>query len=339
MTDTNERPPGQVMFQMVTGFWVSQAIGAFARLDLADTMAAAPTSVDALAKQCGAHPGTLLRLLRALTTVGVARREPDGRFALTPLGATLKKGPGTMRGMAIAQTGDGHWLPWGRLTDAVRTGENQARATLGHDLFEHYATHPDEGAAFGEAMDGLAEMVAKEIAPIVGDLGKARIVDVGGSTGTVVSALLRASPSATGVVLDLPETVDRARAAVAARGVGARCEVVGGDFFAAVPDGDLLVLKQVLHDWNDAQCTKLLGRVAAALRPGGRVAIVEMVLPDDGGPSPANLMDLNMLVLVPGQERTSAEYRALLQSAGLSLTGVHATHSPFSVLIAERRAA
>jgi predicted O-methyltransferase YrrM len=329
----HETPPAETMFRMITGYWVSQAVGALAELGVVDALAEAPAAADALAGRLRAEPRALARLLRAAASLGVLARDEAGRYAPTPLGDTLRAGvPGSMRGMAIAQRSPGHWLPWGRFADAVRTGSRQTPAALGEEIFQYYGKHPDEAAAFTAAMGNLSGLVAREVARVLECRSGAHVVDIGGANGTLATALLRANPELKGTVLDLPHVVGDAKAALAAAGLAGRCDVVGGDFFAAVPAADLYLLKQILHDWDDPQCLTILRNCARGLRAGGRVVIVEMVIPDDGRPSPAQLMDLNMLVMLPGQERSRAEYARLLQDAGLRLDRLTETHSPFQVI-------
>jgi hypothetical protein len=334
-------PPSQQMFQIVTGFWASQAVGVMAELAIADHLeAGAATATEELARVTGTDAGALFRLLRACATLGVLKQDRDGRFSLTPLGQTLRSNvPGSMRDMAMAQAAPGHWLPWGRLGDAVRTGVRQTPAALGHEIFEHYAQNAAEGAAFMGAMNNLSALVSSEVARLVDATAAARAVDVGGAQGTLIAALLRANPKLAGVLLELPHVVPGAKAAIAALALADRCEVVAGDFFKAVPAAaDLYVLKQVLHDWDDGQCQAILGNCARAMSPKGRVVIVEMVIPDDGSPTAAQLMDLNMLVMLPGRERTAGEYGTLLAAAGLRIDRVLQTHSPFQIIEAVRAA-
>jgi SAM-dependent methyltransferase len=330
-------PPSQTMFHMITGLWVSQAVGTAAALAVPDHLSAGARSAADVARDTGCDAGAMFRLLRALASVGVLRQDGE-RFALTPLGETLRSNvPGSMRDMAIAQTAPGHWRPWGELREAVRTGQRRTLSALGAEIWDHYARTPAEGAAFSGAMHNLSALVAGEVARLVDTSAAHRAVDVGGAHGTLIAALLRANTALHGVLVDLPQVAAGARAALDATGIGARCEVIGGDFFQGVPDGDLYVLKQVLHDWNDEQAAAILGHCARGLRAGGRILIVEMVIPDDGRPSPAQLMDLNMLVMLPGRERTGHEYAALLSAAGLRMERIIETHSPFQIV--EARAA
>ena len=335
---SNDPPPAQLMFGMITGFWVSQIIGVAARLNIAEHLRDGAKSAEELARLAGAEPSALYRVLRAAASIGVFQLGADDRFSLTPLGETLRSGiPGSMREMAIMQTSKGHWLPWGKLEDAVRTGQAQAVATLGCELFEHYATSPEEAAAFSGAMGNLSALVASEVAAHVDTSGLTRAVDIGGAEGTLIAALLVKNPSLAGIVFDLPHVTATAEAKLAGQGLLGRCTVVAGDFFKSVPSADLYVLKQILHDWNDEQAATILRNCASSMTSRGRVAIVEMVIPDDRSATPAQLMDVNMLAILPGRERTQAEYTALLADAGLRFERLLPTHSPFQILEATRR--
>jgi hypothetical protein len=335
--DTQSAPPAQTMLTMITGYWVSQTIGTIAQLGVVDALAAEPSTPEAIAPRLGAEPRALARLLRAAATVGVVTRDAQGRYAPTPLGNTLRTGvPGSLANMAIAETAAGHWLPWGRLVDAIRTGSRQTPAALGGEIFEYYGKNPREAASFTAAMGDLAGLAAAEVARVLECKSASRVVDVGGANGTLVAAVLRANPNLAGTVLDMPHVVADAKAALEAAGLAGRCEVVAGDFFSRVPEADVYLLKQILHDWDDTQCIKILRNCAAAMRPGGRVVVVEMVIPDDGHPTLAQLMDLNMLVMLPGQERTRSEYASLFDAAGLRFQALTETHSPFQMIEAVR---
>lgn len=326
----------QQMFQMITAYWVSQAVGTFAELGFADVLAKAPATARELAAQVGTDAEATFRLCRALAMLGVVA-DTSGKLSLTPLGETLRTGvPHSMRDMARAQTNPGHWLPWGRFRDAIRTGTRQTGAALGGEIFGHYAKHPEEREAFVGAMHGLASLVATE-APRVFDASAHHVLcDVGGAAGTIAAGFLHANPQLTGSVLELAEVVPLAEQAIRTAKLGDRCRAIAGDFFQEVPAADLYVMKQVLHDWNDEQCRTILANCAKHLPRGGHVLVIEMVIPDDNAPSPAQLMDLNMLVMLPGRERTAGQYAELFAGAGLRMTDVRATHSPLQVVVAEK---
>jgi hypothetical protein len=330
----NETLASQAMLGLISGLWVSQAVGTIAELGIPDHLAEGPRTADDLAIGTSSDADALYRLLRAAATIGVVREEPGTkRFSLTPLGEVLRSGvPGSMRAMAVAQTAPGHWLPWGRLRDAVRTGQRQAPAALGAEIWDYYRDNVEEGAAFAGAMHELALLVAGELTGACDTSRHCRVVDVGGSTGTLMASLLEADPRLTGVVFDLPHVAEVARNTLAKAGLVDRCEVVSGDFFAGVPPGDLYVLKQVLHDWDDERCVTILGHCRQAMMSDGKVIVIEMIVPDDGQPSPAQLLDLNMLVMLPGRERTVAEYALLFEGAGLRLDRRIGTRTPFQIL-------
>ena len=334
---TNEIPAPQQMFQHITAYWVTQLMGTAARLGVADHLESGPVQVNELAAKVGADPRALYRALRACTAVGVFVEQPGETFANNALSQTLRSNvPGSMRDFAIVQASPGHWRPWELLTQAVKTGKSTAVEALGSELWDWYGSHPEESATFSGAMDNLAAQVAAEVTKAIDFSGVGRVVDVGGASGTLVNAVLRAFPQTKGVLLDLSHVVEPVKKTLAAIGLAERCEAVAGDFFKAVPQGDVMLLKQILHDWNDEQCITLLRNCAESLPKGGRVLVVEMVISEDGRPSPAHLMDVNMLVLLPGKERTATEYGKLFAAAGLKLARVHATHSPFSIVEATK---
>jgi SAM-dependent methyltransferase len=219
-------------------------------------------------------------------------------------------------------TAPGHWLPWGRLADAVRHGVRQTPATLGRELFEFYAENPDEGSAFTGAMSNVSAAVAEDVAKALDTSTAKHVVDVGGASGTIIAAVLDRNPRLHGTILELPHVAPRARSALHELGLSSRCNVLDGDFFKSVPQADIYILKQIIHDWDDEQSVCILSNCFRALRSKGRVVLVERVLPDDGRPSFAPLADLNMLVLLPGRERTAKQYSKLLEAAGLHLDRV-----------------
>jgi SAM-dependent methyltransferase len=331
-------PPPAAMMGLITGYWVSQAVGAVALLGVADHLADGPRRSDELAQAVGADPHALYRVLRLLASLGVFVESSSGSFGLTPLGETLRSdAPGSVRNFAITETAPGHWLPWGRLAESVRTGRPMAREALGMELFDWYAQNPEEADVFTAAMGNLSALAADELVRVYDVSSVRTVADIGGAHGVLLAAVLRANPAARGILFDLPHVIATARDAVAAAGIADRCELVSGDFFDSVPDGaDLHLLKQIVHDWDDARATQLLRNCHRALAPAGKLVLVEMVIPSDNRPSPAQAMDLNMLVMQGGRERTEAEYRHLLEAADFRLERVIPTHSPFSVIEATR---
>jgi hypothetical protein len=305
-------PPAARVLDLGHGAAHTHILGALARLRIADHVADQPRSVADLASATGAVPDRLGRLLRAATVLGLVQQTADGLITMTEVGACLRTGPGSLRDFALMLSAPGQLRPLEHLSEAVR-GESAADATLGVPLWEYYREHPAEGAAFAGAMSGVSAMIAGQVAAAA-DLARARrIVDVGGGHGTLLRALLATAPQAEGVVLDLPEVV-------AAAPPAERIQFTGGDFLASVPaGGDVYVLCHVLHDWDDPDAQRILSVCRQAATPASRLLIVEAVLADQPGPVMPELLDVHMMVMSGGRERSRGQYGQLLDAAGWQL--------------------
>ena len=335
---SNDLPPPTRMLQIITGYWVSQAVGTAARLGVPDQLADGPRKSSEVAKAVGADPQALFRLMRMLASIGIFAMDEQERFGLTPLGDTLRsRVPGSVRNFAVAEIAPGHWQPWGKMYEAIKTGEPMCESALGMTLWDWYAKNPEESEYFSGAMGDLSAAVADEVIRIYDFAKFQTVVDVGGAHGILLTAILKANPKMRGILFDLQHVLATAGESLKSQGFGQRCEVVTGDFFESVPPGaDIHVLKQIIHDWSDKECNTILRNCHQALKPNGKVLLVEMVIPPNNSPSMAQAMDLNMLVLLTGRERTESEYRELLAAAGFKIERVMPTHSPFSVIEALR---
>jgi SAM-dependent methyltransferase len=326
--------PTQQMMEMITGYWVTQVVRGAAHYSLADHLEREPMTARAFAETEGLNHLATARFLRTCEALGLV--ESDGsRFFPTDLLRTLRKdNPTSLRGFALSQAAPGHWLPWGRFVDALQTGERQTFAALGAEIFEYFSATPGEAADFTAAMSSLTANVAAEVARLLDTTGLRRVVDVGGAAGALLFSVLHANPHLQGVVVDLPNVVPSAAAAAQEAGLGERVEVIAGDFFDAVPEADLYLLKYILHDWDDASCVRILRNCRRGLRPGGHVAVVELLLGAAGQSALAPLMDLNMLVMLPGRERTLDEYRGLFADGGFGKVTIIPTNTPMVILTA-----
>jgi hypothetical protein len=321
------------MRSMLTGHFVSQTIRAAADLSLADHLHAGKLTATEVADREGSAPNTTFRLMRACVALGLLTADTDGRFSGTPLLATLRKDePRSLWGLALATTLPAQWLPWGEFITSVRTGRSRASAALGMDFFEYLERHPDQAREFSVGMSSTTALWAADAANAIDTTTTRVAVDVGGATGSLLALLQHANPTLRGIVFDRPNIVADAAAEVARNGLGERTTVIGGDFFESVPPADLYLLKFILHDWDDEQCVTILSRCREAMIPGGRIAIVEMVVGDITDPGPAAVIDMNMLAATGGQERSLPHYDALLASAGFTRTAMHATQSPQSII-------
>jgi hypothetical protein len=329
--------PDAVFMQMLTGAWVTQAIYAAARLGIADLVKDGPKTAGELARATRTHPPALARLVRALATLGVLSHDGE-RYGPTPLSALFESGPTTMRAMVLHMFEPPSWRAWGDLLHSIETGETAFVHANGSEVFPFYAANAESAAVFDEAMTNFSEAVAAAVAAAYDVAPFATIVDVGGGHGTLLATLLASAPASRGVLFDQPAVVEGAGEAFASRGVADRVAVASGDFFEGVPEGgDLYVLKHIIHDWEDERALRILGNVRDAAARGARLALVETVVPPSTEPSLAPLMDLHMMVMTGGCERTEAEFRTLLDRAGFDLERVVATDSPVSIVEARAR--
>jgi SAM-dependent methyltransferase len=311
---------------LLAGGPILHAIACLAELGIPDLLVGGPHSTTDLAQATGSHEDSLYRLLRALAGAGVLAEGPGREFALTPMSELLRTGvPGSMHAIAVL-AGEPWRRAWYDLPQAVRTGEPAAGASF----YESLARDPAAALRFDAAMRHKWASLAPILLDAYDFSRAARIVDVGGGSGALLEAILARHPEATGALLEAPVIAAEARR----RLEGQRCEVVDGDFTDAVPPGgDLYLLAFVLHNWDDRRAAAILANCRRATSPGGRVLVVESVVPAGTGPSAAKIHDLEMLVFMPGgRERTEDEYAALFAQAGLTLDRVIATETSASLL-------
>jgi hypothetical protein len=245
-------PPPATLLQMMTGYWVSQALHVAAKLGIADLLADGPVDCEDLAAATDTHAPSLQRVLRALASVGVFTEVSPGSFALTPLAELLRtETPGSMRALAIMYAEE-QYRAWGELLHSVRTGEMAFDHQFGMGYFEYLAQHPEADRVFNEAMTGWTHQLVGAVMDTYDFSPFKTIVDVGAGYGALLTAILRSNPGTRGVLFEQPHVVASAEEQLVAAGVADRCTFVGGDFFAAVPTGgDAYVLSQILHDWDD----------------------------------------------------------------------------------------
>jgi hypothetical protein len=336
MADSPRHAPASAqLLEMTAGFQVSRAISAAAELGLADLLAGGARTVEELAGATGTRPQLLYRLLRALASCGIFAETDGGRFAMTPLAEPLRSDApgGSVRDYAVFVGQPFVQRPWEELVWSLRTGQPGFDRVYGMSMFEHHSGNAEAGELFNNAM---ASHTSRETAAIVAAYdfdGLGTVVDVAGGHGGLIAAILAASPGTEGVLFDQPYVIAGARAAVQEQGVAGRCQLAGGDMFASVPPGgDAYILKRVLHDWEDDRAAVILRNCGRAMNDGGRVLVIDMVIPPGNDPHLGKFYDLTMLVNLGGRERTEPEFAELLAAAGLRLTRVVPTQSPLSIV-------
>lgn len=327
-----EDPPRKTLLKMITGYWLSQSIHVAAKLGIADLVEKAPKSATELAKETKTHPQSLYRLLRALASVEVFSEDDQGRFGVTPLAECLLDRHGSQRAVALMM-GDEHYRAWGELLYSVQTGKPAFDNIYGKPVFEFLSEHPDQAKIFDAAMTGFHGPETQAMVDAYDFSGIKTLVDIGGGNGTVISTVLRKYAALKGILYDLPGVIERAQVNLQQAGLADRCQTASGSFFESVPPGgDAYLLRHIIHDWTDEQCRTILGNCRKVMKPGHRLLVIEMVIPPRNEPGPAKFLDLNMLVLPGGRERTEAEYRQLFASAGFKLTRVVPTTTEVSVI-------
>lgn len=338
MSAENMPPPPARMLQLIVGRFVSHAIGVAAHYDFATHLVAAPTTADALAARTGTDARSVHRLLRALASVGVFAETAPGTFVNTPLSETLRSDrPDSSRALALFMNHDIHVRTWLGLAHSVKTGENATEHVHGQRVWDLLAGNPSFAQTFNDAMTSLSGSIAQAVVTAYDFQGIDELVDVGGGHGFLLSSILAAHPSMRGVLFDLPSVVEGAGELLRARGMASRIRIAGGDFFEGVPASDAYIMKHILHDWSDADATRILATIRRAARPGARLLLAESIIRSGNEPDPGKLMDLEMLVFTTGGlERTEEHWRALLGGAGFRLDRVVPT--PSMVCVIEARA-
>jgi SAM-dependent methyltransferase len=308
---------GRRLAEKLEGFFTAQVTMVLARLGVPDMLAGGPRLAGDIARQAGADPDALARVLAAAAVYGLVRRSGDGKYELTAEGELLRSDvPGSARNFAAGFLGAPMW------ECASRTAEIVLGAPAGPGAMYHaMGRSPEDARWFARAIGQIATILVTELnSSGFQPLASGQIVDVGGSRGTVLAHLLQSDPMATGVLFDRAEALAEAPAFLATAGVVDRVELAAGDFMAEVPPGgDVYVLSHVLHNWDDAGVRTLLGNCHRASRPGGSLLVIEFRLPDGPEPSPAQVLDLTMLAMTGGRERTLAEHEALMADAGYAL--------------------
>lgn len=334
MTDQHLPPPPAQMMQLITGFWTSCCVYNAAKLNIADLLNGSCQTAAQLAETTHCHAPSLYRVLRALASAGVFSENDKGEFSNTPLSETLKSDiPGSMKAMAIAQLGD-HYNAWGHLLYSIKTGGIAFDKVEGMPVWQYYESHPEEGINFMKAMTGLTGGAIMNVLPAYDFSAFKTIVDIGGGNGALLTAVLNAAKEAKGIVFDEEYVVNETNKTLAANNFADRCSTEAGSFFDFIPEGaDAYLMKMILHDWSDEQSLTILNNCHKAMKADSKLLVIESVIPAGNTPHPGKFLDINMLAMTGGKERTEQEYAALFSKAGLKLSKIIATQSPMFNII------
>lgn len=329
LKDSDGSSDSMVLRRMLTGYWLSQSIYAIAKIGVADLLDNGPQTSEQLSESLHVDANALYRILRTLSSYGLFVEGDKHAFELTPLGRLLQtNATGSLRALAI-WNGEIPYGAWSAVLHTVRSGQPALQHALDTKLFKYLARQPESGQIFQEAMNGLSVQVSKAVVAAYDFSGIKKIVDVGGGQGTQISAIMRAYPEMVGTLFDMSSVVEGAEKQLEAAGIAHRCKVVAGDFFEFVPEGgDGYILSSVIHDWDDEQGLRILKNCRKVMSVGTRLLLVECVVPDSPEPVFSKLLDLQMLVITGGCERTESQFKSLLESANFRLTGITPTEVP-----------
>ncbi len=329
-----ELPPHAQVIQMATGHWLSKIIYTAVKLDLFDKLADGPKSADELSGSLGLHTISLHRFMRTLAGFGLLTDKENKKFGLTPLGETLRTGAeGSARSTILTFCGPTFIKAFDEITHSLETGQTGFEKAFGMPIFDYFGQHPDEASMFSESMVGFHGGETPTVAAAYDFSGVGTLVDVGGATGNMLTAILSRYEEPRGILYDMAHVVADAPAYLEKNGVADRVTIQSGSFFDSVPEGgDAYILSHIIHDWSEEQCLTILANVRRAMNPDGKLLIVEFVLPEGDTPHLGKLVDMIMLVVPGGQERTPAEYDQLLSKAGFKMTRVVPTDSPVSIV-------
>jgi len=332
-------PGNVVLYEQFQYFWLLPSLHVAATLNIAEVLRNGPKSIEDISNEVHAHSPSLYRVMRSLSSHGIFKEKENRIFTLNRVSMALLDGPGSLRYTIIHHLGIVNWVAMGNLLHTVKTGEDAFTHAHGKPIYDYLSEHPEEYELFDKSMSNLSDMGLPLILQAC-DFSKAcKVADIGGGEGFLLSQVLKTYPKLQGFLFDLPEALVKSETMLESNGVGPRTEIVPGNFFEKIPvSADLYILKNILHNWDDAHCLKILSNIKEAMPDGAQVYIIDMVIPENNSPSISKLLDIQMLgIMEGGRERTCKEFSVLIEKAGLRLQSLIQTIGPLSILIATRK--
>ncbi len=324
-------PPHVEMMKFILGKWISKPIYVVSKLKIADILSDGPKSIKELSKIINVHASSLYRIMRALSCLGIFSETDDRRFELTPMAECLKSD--ALRPIALMMHSDWHDKAWDQLLESVKTGEKAFDNVHGMPAFDWLEEHPQAARIYNEA--NAIKAVTSHSA-IIGAYDFSEIsslTDIGGGNGALMVEILKANPSLSGVVSELPSIVEAAKEFIHYQGFESRCKVIECDIFDKIPAGsDAYLMSHILHDWEDVQCLTILRNCHKAMKPGTKLLVVEALIPTGNEFSIAKLLDIEVFVMGGGRERTETEFRNLFESTGFELSKIVPTDQSISIM-------
>ncbi len=324
------------MLQLGTGFIFTAALQPIVRLNIADLLADGPMSVSELARRTESNADALYRVLRLLASVGVFAESPGKVFALTPMSELLRAGvPGSLRDMVAWMGNRFHFRVWSEMAHSIQTGQPAVEKVTGKSAFEAIFGDPEVAYDFNMAMTCFSRQIAPAVLEAYDFSGIGTLMDVAGGHGAILCEVLSRYPAMKGILFDVPNVIEEANCHICSLKMDHRCQTIAGDFFEQIPAGaDAYYMQHIIHDWDDERSLKILGNCRRALegRPNGRLIIVDSVVPENSQPHPSKWLDLEMLLMPGGRERTESEWRTLFAKGGFEITRIVPLRAAESVI-------
>jgi hypothetical protein len=328
----------QQLDQMITGYWISQAIYAAAKFGIADHLQDGPKTVAELSDATSTNPDALYRLLRALASVGIFTEGEPRRFSLTPLAEPLQSNIAGLKRALALMSGDEQFRTWAEIAYSIRTGKMAFDKVYSKPIFDYLGEHPDKARIFDAAMVGIHGRESAAILDAFEFSGIGMVADIGGGNGSQMTEILKKHTQLKGILFDLPHVIERAKERFHVSGLLDRCKLVSGSFFDTVPEGaDAYILRHIIHDWDEEKCLTILRNCHRAMRPESKLLVIESVIPPGNAPFHGKFLDLVMLLIPGGKERSEAEYRTLFERAGFELTRIVPTGTEVSIIQGKKR--
>ncbi|MBK9152937.1 MAG: methyltransferase [Chloracidobacterium sp.] len=339
MTDATSQspqmPPEAQLLQIATGCLATPAIYVAAKLGIPDLIADDTRSAAELASATDSDEHSLYRALRAIASIGILAEGPGRTFSNTPMSQVMRAdAPNSLRDMLIWLLEEPHWRVYGELLYSVQTGKTAWDKVHGAPIFESlFTTHKELGETFNRAMTAFSHQTIPAILSAYDFSGAGTIADIAGGYGHLLGAVLQKYPDAKGVLFEIPPVLEGAPAMLESYGVTDRAELVAGDFVDSIPvKADVYMLKHIIHDWYDDKCEKILGNIRESMPDDAKVLVIDAVLPPPGEPHFSKFLDLEMLMLPGGMERTADEFESLLKNSGFKMTRIIPTPSPVGIV-------
>jgi len=327
-------PANVVLYERFTYLWVLPAIRVAAELDIAGILEKGPLTIEQLAERTGSDPEALFRMMRALASENIFKKNKDGLYKNTSLSKVLADGKGSLRHMLMQHLGTVNWTTLNDLSYSIKTGKSAFSKVYGMKIYDYLSQHPEESALFDRSMTNLSEISIEPILSAIDFSNYPVIADIGGGEGLLLSSILFKHKNSRGILFDLPEGLTNAETILGKFGVADRVQVIQGSFFTTAPAGaDVYLLKNVIHNWSVEESVNILKNIRNVLPPHRKILILEMILDEKNHASFGKLIDIQMMVFMEeGKERTRKEFESLLQQAGLRINRVFPTIAPISII-------